>query len=197
VRLGEVSTALGDYPLAEQHLQRSYRIADEIGDPSIELESLGAQVTLALALGRPGEAKRLAEDALTITRDSNSLWMRADALVGLGRATCGLGQVEEARRCFRRALGAAMELGRLPAAASAVIGTADLLIAKGDPEQAAELLGLVLHHPATHQMDRDRAQRLLSELESELSSEVLAAATARGRERDLDEVVAEILEHNT
>jgi hypothetical protein len=59
--------------------------------------------------------------------------------------------------------------------------------------RTAELLALVLHHPATHHTDKVRARDLLSELESELSPQDLAAAMARGRARELQEVAAEIL----
>ena len=70
---------------------------------------------------------------------------------------------------------------------------AAILTSEGDPERAVEFLGLVLHHPATHQMDRDRAQALLSQLEPELPPEAFAEALERGRTLELEEVVTEIL----
>jgi hypothetical protein len=60
-------------------------------------------------------------------------------------------------------------------------------------EQAVEWLALVLSHPASRQDTKDRAARLLAELESQLLSQVSAAARARGQTRSLEAVAAEIL----
>ena len=85
---------------------------------------------------------------------------------------------------------------RPAAVLSALVGVASVSAVEGKAELAVEPLALALNHPATRQIDRDRAQGLLDELESELPPEVLAAATARGRNRELEKVVAEILESN-
>lgn len=74
-----------------------------------------------------------------------------------------------------------------------MVGLASLLAREGELLRAVELIALALHHPATYHGDRVRAQELLAELESELSSEVLAAAIARGQARELDAVAEEIL----
>jgi hypothetical protein len=63
-------------------------------------------------------------------------------------------------------------------------------------EQAIEILALVIHHPATLGLSKDKAARLLGELEAELPPEVVAAAQERGKTRQLEEVVGEILEKN-
>jgi hypothetical protein len=61
------------------------------------------------------------------------------------------------------------------------------------PEQAIELLALVLHHPASEQETKDRAKHLLAELESGLPPESISAAQARAKARSLDAVAEEIL----
>jgi len=75
----------------------------------------------------------------------------------------------------------------------AVVGLGSLLAREEEPERAVELLALALHHPATDQVTRDRAQELLAGLESTLPPEAFAAATARGQTLDLEEVAAEML----
>ena len=60
-------------------------------------------------------------------------------------------------------------------------------------EWALELLALVLRHPSTWQWTKDRAAPLIAELEVELSPDLFAAAQARGRARDLDATVKELL----
>ena len=49
------------------------------------------------------------------------------------------------------------------------------------------------HHPVSTQETKDKAARLLAELESHLPSPVSAAARVRGQNRSLETVVAEIL----
>jgi hypothetical protein len=63
-------------------------------------------------------------------------------------------------------------------------------------EKALEILALVVQHRATWQVYKDKAARLLAELETGLPPEVVAAAQERGKTRTLEEVVAEILERN-
>jgi len=119
------------------------------------------------------------------------LW--AEFLVGLGQAMLALGEAQQARERFRQGLEAAMKAARLPTAVRALVGLACLSAEEGEPERAVELLSLVLHHPATRQIERDRAQHLLAELASKLPSDVFTAAVARGQARELEEVAAEIL----
>jgi len=75
----------------------------------------------------------------------------------------------------------------------ALVGLASLSAREGDLKQAVELLALARHHPATAQPTRDRIQGLLAELGSELSPELLAAATALGEALGVGDVAAEIL----
>jgi hypothetical protein len=74
-----------------------------------------------------------------------------------------------------------------------LVGIAGLLAREGKPEAAAELLALVLHHPFTWQWTKDRAAPLVAELKTALSPDRFAAAQGRGRARDLDTTVQELL----
>jgi len=90
-----------------------------------------------------------------------------------------------------------MNAGTLPTALDALVGLAHLLAQEAEPEAAVESLALVLHHPAARQIDRDRTQGLLAELESGMAPDEFAAAVARGEARQLEEVAAEILRRYT
>jgi predicted ATPase/DNA-binding SARP family transcriptional activator len=188
--LGEIAIALGRRELAAQHFHRSLAIAEETGNSSTKAESLRGQGRLALTLGQYEEAQGLFEEALAITRDID---LRLSAQVGLGHAGCALGETRQARECFLQALEGAMRAERPPAALSSLVGVGSLSAKEGNVELAVELLALALHSPATRQIDRDRAQELLAQLECELPPEVLAAAAARGQASELEEVAAEIL----
>jgi hypothetical protein len=54
-------------------------------------------------------------------------------------------------------------------------------------------LSLVLNHPATVQLYKDKAARLLAELEAELPPEVVVAAWGQGQAETVGEVVAKVV----
>ncbi len=75
-----------------------------------------------------------------------------------------------------------------------LVGIAALLAAEGEKEWALELLTLFSHHPTSwHWMKHHRAAPLIAQLEAELPPDVVAAAWERGRARDLEPTVAELL----
>jgi len=195
LRLAEISTALGNYDLAGEYCRSALAIADEIGDLLMKVECLMVgPAMLASALGQHEEAIDLFLEALAIAREvgySERFW--SGALAELGYSSLALGQIPEAEDYLRRALGGAMEAGFRHVALNALGGMASLTATEGEPERATELLGLVLQHPSTAQITKDRTRELLSELESELPPEAFAKAMERGRSRGLEEVAAEIL----
>jgi hypothetical protein len=106
---------------------------------------------------------------------------------------CGLGDFKRARRYFYQALETAMAVGEMSRLPLVLVGTATLLAGEGEKERALELLALALHHPASWQWTKDRAAVLVAELEAGLSPDAVAAALERGRTRDLEATVAELL----
>jgi hypothetical protein len=74
-----------------------------------------------------------------------------------------------------------------------------LRVAQRNPEQAVELLALVLQHPASQQIRMlegrigDSAEALLAKLEGEVPQEVYSKALERGQASDLDRVVNDFI----
>ena len=190
-RLGHIATALGNYDLARQHLEKGLAVARSIGHSLAKTECLMGQADLAFALGQYEEAKRLSEEGRASAHEAGNSVAETISLVHLGQAACALGQAQQARDCFCQGLGAAMRAGTAFAALDALVGLATLSAQECDSEKAAELLALALHHPATIQITRDRAQNLLSQLESELPPKVLDAA-ARFESAPAAEEMAEL-----
>jgi hypothetical protein len=75
-----------------------------------------------------------------------------------------------------------------------VVGMAHVLAWEETLEQAVELLAFAVHHPATREVERNRARQLLAQLQPQLTPDALTSATARGEARELEEVVAELLD---
>jgi hypothetical protein len=120
-----------------------------------------------------------------------------DANLGLCMVTCGLSDLQAARRHIQLALESAsayrfptLELLHLPAAAI-------MLALEGDREQAAELLAFALHHPAGPIELLEKwplLSRLRAELETELGPEIFGAAWERGQVVALEEVLAALVD---
>ncbi len=80
-----------------------------------------------------------------------------------------------------------------------IAAMAELLHAEGQAEVAAELCAALLSWPVTPFCTHDTGQRVrpeletrLKELAAQLPPEVFAAALERGRQRQIDEVVAQL-----
>jgi len=191
--LGRVAIARGDYELAQWYYQDALALAARSGMPKYQAACLRGCGWAAYELGDYAEAKRLFGDVLAGARDMEDRFLIAGALVGLGYAACGCGQVQQARQRFCQTLEASIGMDLRPQALDVLVGLSCLAAQKGETEWAAELLVLVLQHPASDQITKYRAQQLLSDLASELSPEELAAATGRGQVRELEATIAELL----
>jgi uncharacterized membrane-anchored protein len=148
---------------------------------------------IASVLGEYAEAAQLAQKGLVLAEKCRDPTQVPVCLRVLGLAACGLGDVQGAKRYFRQALETAMMVRAIPWVLSVFDGIAMLLAREGERERALELLSLAFHHPACAQANRDRDASLVAQLEAELPPDVVAAAQERGRARDLDATVAELL----
>jgi hypothetical protein len=195
LRLGEVALREGQHGEAGEHYRGSLTRSREMDDPQAQAESLVGLSMVATVHHDGSRAIRLLEEALSLV-NSIPPWFELVVLVQLGHATLASGDIRRSRRCFHDSLELAQRTGFRPLALSALTGMARLCSLGNDGTQAAELLGLVLHHPASMQITRDTANQLLADLEEARHPEAIEAAVAHGRERGLEEVVAEVLERD-
>lgn len=70
---------------------------------------------------------------------------------------------------------------------------AHVVAKSGELIRALELIGLLQSHPAALHESKERVRELQSELEAELSPELVAAALERGRKLDLWETAVSLL----
>jgi tetratricopeptide (TPR) repeat protein len=76
---------------------------------------------------------------------------------------------------------------------TALAAIAELLAAQSRSVEAAELAALVYEHPKAFAQDKDRATRVLTSLQAALTPEAFASAVGRGRMRDLEATVRELV----
>ena len=166
-----------------------------MGHPRRTAVALVGLADVANTFGEHGQATQLALESLELTEEYDAEVLMGETLNTLGDAACGLGDFHQAEECYHRALEIAVATpDAFLAPALVLVGIASLLAAKGRGERALELLTLVLHHPASWQPTRDQAAALAAELAAELPPEAVEAAQERGRTRDLETTVAELLD---
>jgi hypothetical protein len=104
-----------------------------------------------------------------------------------------LGNDADAQPALREALSLAIETRGTFIALEALVSLASLQVKQGDREHALELLLMVLNHPANLQETKDRAARLRSDLEAQLTWQQAEAAQARAQAKTFEAVVEEVL----
>jgi tetratricopeptide (TPR) repeat protein len=191
--LAQVFLGLAEYEKARQLYQESLAIHREIGNVWGVVGVLADLGEAAVAMGEYEEAARLAQQSLALHKKLDDRLGMAWSLRVLGDAACGLGDLEGARKYFCQALETAMTVRWISVILLALVGVGALLAAEGEKERALELLALILRHPLGWRWTKDRAAPLVTELEAELPPDVVAAAQERGRARDLEVSVAELL----
>jgi hypothetical protein len=103
------------------------------------------------------------------------------------------GDEGEARRQYRQALELAGDHPVEPLYLHLLLGPVRLFAHRGEAARAVELAALAMDHPSSIQETKDKASALLDELRGDLAPDLFAAAEERGRVRDLDATVEELL----
>ncbi len=193
--LGYTAQLRGEYREARRLYQESLVIRQEVGDRfaiALVLNNLGL---MAIHLGEYAEAKHLLHESLTMHQEIGDRGGIAEALNFSGLLADQTQDSQSARDYFRKGLQVATDNRLIPHALDILVGMAGSLVKEGETaqERAAELLAFALHHPATLKETKDRAARLLAELESQLPPQVMVAAQERGKARKLEEVVEALL----
>jgi tetratricopeptide (TPR) repeat protein len=143
--------------------------------------------------GAYDEARAYYEECQVIDEEIGERMGLALALGNLGHVCIAQGQDAAAWNYVQRSLHENVDMQDIPHALADLGGIAHLKLRAGQPERAAELLGLALRHPATYSEIEDDTEAVLASLREALGAEELEAALARGAELDLEQVVAEIL----
>ena len=137
---------------------------------------------------------RYIQEALAIQRELDLRFATANNLNNLGHVHAGLGEDDVAWEYLCEALPELLAIGAIVVVLEALVGVALLQAKAGRYVQAAELLGLVMNHPALDEETKQYADPVLATLREAFPADQLEAALERGKSLDLEAVVAEILE---
>lgn len=193
INLGNVAMHQEDYALATRYFEDSLTMVREIGDKQGSAFCLISLGWTAWLRGDYEAAARWSEESLALFREMGDRQGMASALNNLGHVAASLGESGRAEGMYRQAMGEGWEIGALPLVLESLAGLSTLRARMGQWEEAAELLGLALHHPAVTG-DVVRAARPAQELlGAALSPAELESALARGRSLELTAVVRGLL----
>jgi DNA-binding SARP family transcriptional activator/predicted ATPase len=193
-------------PEALTFYDRALSIWRQIGQRSNLAMGLGDYALAACELGHYAVAFEYAQEGLAITEQLNHLNLTAYNLNVLGAAACGLADFAASRRYLLRALHMTVEAQIIDSLAVTFYLLAQLLIQESahltlpaaeqvqKQSQALEWLTLVIHHPPTWQLFRDRARRAQADLIDTLPPEVAEAAIGRGQCSTLAEAALTLLQ---
>jgi predicted ATPase/DNA-binding SARP family transcriptional activator len=194
--LGLVARDEGDYEQARRQLEKGLAIRAGLGaqwEVGMSMLNLGS---VALAIGDHEAAAQQYEDSLSIFQ--GLAWASGLAMAhhGVGEVATAAGDVEQAWQHLRTALEVANQDRFVRVLPDILVGVARLRVRVGGYAQAAELLALVQHHPASTQYARAQASHLLAELAQHLAPESIRVAQERGAAAELEEVVAAVLDND-
>ena len=149
-------------------------------------------VTAQLA-GEYTEARRLFDESIALYREIGDQWGWSRVLNLRGYFALLTGDVALARHVFLQAAQISLAAGVIPNVLDALAGLCSCCAQEGQRDRALELAILVLQHSASSQDSKDRAEKLRSELEMQLTPQQVDEARERVVDKSLQAVVQEIL----
>jgi predicted ATPase/DNA-binding CsgD family transcriptional regulator len=189
----------GDYDEARRLAETNLKLYEEIGDVIGSTEPLIVLGHVALARGELESARGFYLRCLKISQETGFHYSIQTSSKYLSRVAISLGKTDEAEKYLVQSLIITREIGFVRDKVNLLYEYARLLVAQDNLEGAAELLALVIQHPASHQYRmmegsiRDSAKGLLVKLEIELPPKSYAAALERGQQLELDEIIADLI----
>jgi predicted ATPase/uncharacterized protein HemY len=191
--LGNLAQATHDYASAQRYYRECsdlFKAHDHVHGAATTLANAGR---LALRQGAYDDAQQLLTESLTLKQEMNDQRGMAVALVSLGDVSVATGAYPDACEQLGRALTLAQQCGDVKLMLDGLVTVAALAMKQSQFEAASQLLAFALHHRATAQEARERAEQLIEEL-GELPAEAQRSARENVHEHATDKVVAQILQ---
>jgi predicted ATPase/DNA-binding CsgD family transcriptional regulator len=191
--LGKDIYGLKDYQKTRELFTSSLELYKEMGarwGVASQFADLGE---LMLTMKEYSQAAQYAQESIDtfsmVTHEANSWNLRV-----IGNAALGMGDLKKTQSYLCMSLNHAAKICNWGYSLLTMVGIARLLIKLGEKEELVlELLALVMSHSKSWQMGKDQAAPLIAELQAQLPPEVAAAAQERGKSRDLDRTIRELL----
>ncbi len=193
--LADCLTEQGEYSSARLEAERAHEFYQRTGRPWGTAQALYVMARAALGTGAHAEARQQLEEASAKLRGVGNRETLAWTLTYLAYPAAGLGDLAAAQATLTEGLALASEVGALDALVSGVPALALLRARQGQVEQAIELYAVALTNPrvANSKWFYDLVGAEIAAVAAALPPEVVAAIEERGRTRDLDATIAELV----
>jgi predicted ATPase/DNA-binding SARP family transcriptional activator len=225
IRLSSVVSVLGRPAEAIQLLHEALALSQQTGERwgvAVSLSRLGLELSLS-GDAQQLKAKQLLQQSVSLFREIGDGWGLSNALNRLGRINCTLGDYQAAWPQLREALQVASDNQLWPIVLDTLTSLAELALRTKTNTPASppitnyplpitnlqpsnlptfqtqltpfELLTITLNHPASQQVAKDRAARLLAEFETELPRSAVQTALAHSKAGQLEAIVTRLLKN--
>jgi len=186
---------LGLYERARVLAQESLALSREFNDRHVIGLSCWALGCIALAENAHAAAEQWLQESVIVFREIGKRDGLSYALAALACVTCGSGQPARARQYLSEAIEIAAEIQVFWTFMFPLPAMALLLANQGKVERAVELYALASRYPfvANSRWFEDIAGKRVAAIATVFSPDLTAAAQDRGRARDLDATVKELL----
>jgi tetratricopeptide (TPR) repeat protein len=195
VMLGTAKVHLGRYAQARSQGHRSLALSRKLGNRRETGHSLRLLGSVALAGKAYAEAQELLQESDVVYREIGQRHGLSMTLVVLGYAARARGQLFQAREHLCEALRTATGIWAVIPLVEVLPVMALLLADRGETERAVELYALASRYPfvANSRWFEDVAGRYIAAIAATLPPDVVAAAQERGRARDLEATILELV----
>ena len=191
--LGVIASGLGEIDLAEQYYSACLEKFQDLADPgkiSRALNNLGYSY---MEKGDYQASQPYLLRSLDIAQDIGAEPLSGAILDSLATLYYAMGDYVKSTRYYRDGLRLCVKLNALPLSLEILLGYAMIYSKTGKLHQAAELMCLVYHHPSVVHEIRERAGRMLRDLEQEMHVECLSSDQIEITSLDVDHAISNIL----
>src|SRR5262249_23282260 len=182
--LSHTAAHLGYYEEAIAYSWHVWDIGNRIGNRFVMNSSVMHRGLVSLQRGAYAEAYAQFHEALAMAKQLGELQKIAQYTNYIGSCLVGMDRDHEALEVYREALQESMSAEMWVDALGALAGIACVWRKAGRTEAAAELLSLVLHHPACCHEARHVAEPCFEALRRSMPPETFAAAVGRVEKLD-------------
>jgi len=165
--LGTSAYARGAYAEAEKLLCEGLMLSQQVGDRFTTAYALNGLGLVKKACDEFSDAHQLLDEGITIWREIGDHASLAQSLNNLGDVLLEMKNFSESKSNFIEALSVAKKAGLIPIMLDSLLGEASLRVHAGEKEFAIKILAHIMHHPASTQITKKRAEQLYVELSSD------------------------------
>jgi tetratricopeptide (TPR) repeat protein len=197
--LAIINLGLGEYDRARTWAVKGQEVAHKahgVGKAHTTAAAPHFLGCVALVTEEPASAKKLLQDGVALAREVGYAYILPVFLSTLAVAHRRLQELEPMRMCLLEAIQIAANSRSRLGGFSVLSAAALALLDRGEAERTVELYALARRNPlmANSQWFLDVFGDEIAAVAATLPPDLVAAAEARGRERDLWETIAELLE---